>query len=68
MDELRSLLAGMKADQASLIDHIHSIMWGMRGSLSREEAWCLSVDERKSIMKQIEERTKMVEKTGLAIL
>lgn len=40
----------------------------MRGSISREEAWTLSPAERKDIMKLIDERIKLVEKTGLALL
>ena len=43
-------------------------MWQMRGSLSREEAWTLSPDERRDILKQVEGRVKVVEKTGLALL
>lgn len=50
------------------MDQIHSLMWHMRGGLTREEAWRLSPDERKSMLKQIEERIKQVEKTGLAVL
>ncbi len=50
------------------MDHVHSIMWHMRGSISREEAWCLSPDERKNIIHQIEERVKQVEKTGLPVI
>ena len=50
------------------MDHVHSIMWHMRGSISREEAWHLSPDERKNLLKQIEDRIKQVEKTGLAVI
>lgn len=50
------------------MEQIHSIMWNMRGSLSRDEAWSLSPDERKSILRQIEERVKLVEKTNLPLL
>ena len=50
------------------MDHIHSIMWNMRGSISREEAWVMSNEERKGILKQIDERMKMVEKSGLALI
>lgn len=44
------------------------IMWHMRGSLSRQEAWTLSIEERKDIMKLIEEHREMTEKSGLALL
>ena len=47
---------------------IHNIMWHMRGSISREEAWHLSSQERQDFLELIEERVKAVEKTGLAIL
>jgi len=43
-------------------------MWHMRGSLSREEAWGLSPEERKAILKQIDDRVKQVEKTGIALI
>lgn len=44
------------------------IMWHMRGSLSREEAWTLSAEERKDIVKLIEEHKELTEKTGLPLL
>jgi hypothetical protein len=43
-------------------------MWHMRGSLSRDEAWTLSPQERIDIQKFIEERLKIVEKTRLALI
>ena len=66
--ELQGLINSYKAESDELIDQVHSIMWHMRGSLTREEAWVLSHNERRRILKQIEERVKMVEKTGLPIL
>jgi len=44
------------------------IMWHMRGSLSRQEAWSLSPDERQDIVTLIEEHRDLTEKTGLALL
>lgn len=55
-------------ERKRLRDHIHQIMWFMRGSISREEAWALSPEERRDLMAFIEERMKFVEKTGLSIL
>ncbi len=43
-------------------------MWYMRGSLSRDDAWKLSLDERKAMYAFIDERIKLVEKTKLPIL
>jgi len=58
----------MDAERHDLMEHIITIMWHMRGSLTREEAWTLCDKERRIILKQIEERVKTVEKTNLAIL
>jgi hypothetical protein len=40
----------------------------MRGGISREEAWSLAPVERADIMKFIEERMKIVEKTKLPMI
>jgi hypothetical protein len=45
-----------------------TIMWHMRGSLSREEVWTLSVEERKDIVASIAERKELTEKTGLPLM
>lgn len=45
-----------------------AIMWHMRGSLSREEAWTLSPAERTDVLKSIEDRKELTEKTGLPLL
>lgn len=68
LEELQGLLREYRTEQHELMEHVHSIMWHMRGSLSREEAWRLSAQERKSLLRQIEERVKQVEKTGLPVL
>jgi hypothetical protein len=67
VEELQGLLAEYQKDSKKLISQIHEILWHMR-SISREEAWSLSFDERKDILKQIEERVKLVETTKLPIL
>lgn len=67
VQELRGLIGSYRAETRELIEQIYNIVWNMRG-MSREEAWALSHEERKIIMRQIDDRVKMVEKTGLAIL
>lgn len=62
------MLREMKQDQKHMTQAMVHIMWHMRGSLSREEAWTLSPDEREEIMKMIEEHRDLTEKTGLALL
>ncbi len=68
LTELQGLINSYKNDSDELIDQIHSIMWYMRGSVTREEAWVLSHNERRRILRQIEERVKMVEKSGMPII
>lgn len=48
--------------------NIAELMWHMRGSLSREEAWTLSYHERQDLLKYIKERLAIVEKTGMPLL
>lgn len=62
------MLSGMAKEGKDLRKLTHNIMWHMRGSISREEAWSLSPQERLDFLELIEERVKAVEKTGLAIL
>ncbi len=58
----------MQREQYEMRNVIVNLMWSMRGSLSREEAWCLSPDERKDVIKLIEEHRELTEKTGLPLL
>lgn len=68
MEAIHSVLGEMRRDQQELRSHITSIMWHMRGSLSREEAWTLSYEERKDVLKFIDERLKIVEKTRMPLI
>lgn len=58
----------MKQDAKHLRNLIVRIMWHMRGSISREEAWTLSQDERRDILELIEENRETTEKTGLPLM
>jgi hypothetical protein len=58
----------MADDQKQMTELITTLMWHMRGSLSREEAWMLSPQERQVIIKSIEDRKETTEKTGLALM
>jgi hypothetical protein len=42
---IAELLHGMQTEQKQMRMVIAKIMWGMRGSLSRQEAWTLSAEE-----------------------
>jgi len=57
-----------KKDEKEIRRGIANILWHMRGGISREEAWCLSPREKEDIHKLIEDRMKLVEKTGLPLI
>lgn len=62
------MINGLLKEAKDLRKLVHNIMWHMRGSVSREEAWHLSSMERQDILELIDERVKAVEKTGLPLL
>jgi hypothetical protein len=66
-DELVEMLRQMKQDQIDISWMMTQIMWHMRGSLSREEAWTLCPEERDEIMKLIKEHKDVSEKSGIAM-
>ena len=65
---IAEMLHDMQKEVGDMRAVTHQIMWHMRGSLSRQEAWTLSIMERKDIVTLIEEHKQMTEKTGLALL
>ena len=68
MEPLQAYLKEMTDEQAQMRQLIVTIMWHMRGSLSRDEAWTLSPHERDDVIKSIAERKETTEKTGLALM
>ncbi|MNK44120.1 hypothetical protein D3C87_628430 [compost metagenome] len=62
------IIAGYRKEARALIDQIHEICWYMRGGITREEAYNLSHEERKSIIKLIDANIKRVNETRLPIL
>lgn len=68
MAEVEGLLGQYKAEQDALMETILEIMWHMRGSISREEAWTLSWGERKKILTMIEARIKLTGKHKMPLM
>jgi hypothetical protein len=66
--DIAEMLHAMQTEQKEIRMLTAQIMWHMRGSLSRQEAWTLSVEERKDILDVIEERREVTEKTGLPLM
>lgn len=67
-EQLRAFLGSFEREQKKLRKEIVEIMWYMRGSLSREEAWTLCSSEREEYMEYIAERMKIVEKTRMPLI
>jgi hypothetical protein len=62
------MLHEMQVEQKEMRIITSKLMWHMRGSLSRQEAWTLSLEERKDIIALIAEHKEMTEKTGLPLM
>ena len=57
----------MKREREELIEIIHEIMWYSRGSITRDDAWTLSPDERRIEQKLIKDRLKASETSGMVM-
>jgi hypothetical protein len=62
------VLGDFRLAERELRSQIVAICWHMRGSVGYGEAWRLTAKERKDIMKFVEGRIKLTEKTGLPLL
>lgn len=62
------MINGLENESKAIRDSLHEIMWHLRGSISREEAYKLSPKERSELQEKIKERIKLVEETGIALL
>lgn len=67
-EEYKTLIDGLANERKSIRKQLFDIMWHMRGSISREEAWTLSREERLEIKNYIDDRIKIVKESGLALL
>ena len=67
-EHIRRFLDKYEAGQKAMRTQIVEIMWYMRGSLGREDAWRLSPIERMEIMEMVQERIKLVKETKLPLL
>jgi hypothetical protein len=58
----------MEAQNKNLKDELLRICWYMRGSISLEQAYMLSFDDRKLVSNVIKDNIENVKKTKLPIL
>lgn len=67
-EAIRQFLKDMAEEQLAMRRLTTTLMWHMRGSMSRDEAWTLSPNERQDIIKLIEEHKELTEKTGMPLM
>jgi hypothetical protein len=67
-EQINSFLKRFDKEQKELRSQIVNLMWYMRGALSREEAWTLSITERRDIMEMVEERMKVVKESRMPLI
>ena len=66
--DIEKFLSRLSKDQQELRRNLYNIMWHMRGSISREDAFELTPIEREDIRLLIDERMKIVKETHLPLL
>lgn len=67
-EEIKKLLDEMEMSSKALTKEIADICWYMRGSVSWNEAWGLSPDQRRIIIKLIENNIERTEKAKMPLL
>lgn len=58
----------MDRESKALDREIYEICWYMRGGITREEAWALSFQERKTISKIVEKNVENTKKSGISLM
>jgi len=64
-DKILEFVDKMEDEVKAIKNEILKICWYMRGSVSLNEAWALSYDDRMSISKLIEDNLETTKKTNL---
>lgn len=67
-DEIMHLLAELEVAAKAIYRDVTDIMFYMRGSVTRDQAWRLTPREREAIRKRIEKNIEQTEKTGLSLV
>jgi hypothetical protein len=67
-EEIVELLDKYDRDAKAIREELLKICWYMRGSISYEEAFFLSFEEKEIITKIIKDNMETVEKTGLPFI
>lgn len=67
-EDVGGLIARMESESQGLMKKIHTILWHMRGGLTREDAWAMSPKELNLIVEDINTRIKTAKETGVPLI
>jgi hypothetical protein len=67
-EEMQDIINGYERRAGALLEQIDQIGWYMRGGITRNEAWSLSLSERESIFKLINENIKRTKESKMPLL
>lgn len=67
-EEIGNLIESYESERKSLKQNIFELMWWMRGSVSLEEAWSMSADDRKAINQIIKDNLETMKKSGIKMI
>lgn len=59
------LIEDMKKETGAIKENVLEILWWMRGSISIEDVWNLTVEDIKILYKKIKKNIEMMEKSGM---
>lgn len=66
--EIGNYLEELDSERKSLKQNIFELMWWMRGSVTLEEAWAMSADDRRAINEVIKNNLETTKKSGLNLI
>lgn len=64
-EDIVEYLERLESESKAIKNELLRICWYMRGSISYEESWFLTFDEKDIINKLIKENMETIEKTGI---
>ncbi len=67
-EEIPIFLAEMAIESRAITQEVADICWYMRGSITWDQAWRLTQNERTAISKTIKDNVERTQKTGIALL
>ncbi len=64
-EEILKLIENMKKETGAIKENVLEILWWMRGSVTIDTVWDLTVEDIKILYKKIKKNIETMEKSGL---